>query len=72
MNAIATQTADTRGALWRLPRVMQDVGLSRSTIYRLEMSGQFPRRVRLSGNCVAWWSGQIEAWKTNRPPVDTS
>jgi prophage regulatory protein len=56
----------------RLPRlvpfreVAQRVALSRSTIWRLERAGQFPRRRRLSVNKVAWWEPEIEEWLRNR------
>jgi hypothetical protein len=36
--------------LLRIRRVMQLTGLSRITIYRLEITGQFPKRRQLIGN----------------------
>jgi prophage regulatory protein len=56
----------------RLPRLLpfrevtQRVALSRSTIWRLERAGQFPKRRRLSVNKVAWWEPEIEEWTRNR------
>jgi prophage regulatory protein len=56
----------------RLPRlvpfreVAQRVALSRSTIWRMERAGQFPKRRRLSVNKVAWWEPEIEEWLQNR------
>ncbi len=56
----------------RLPRlvpfreVAQRVALSRSTIWRMERAGQFPKRRRLSVNKVAWWEPEIEEWLRNR------
>jgi len=38
----------------RIRQVMQLTGLSRMTIYRLELAGKFPKRRRLSENSVAW------------------
>ena len=37
----------------RIKHVMQLTGLSRMTIYRLELAGEFPKRRRLSKNSVA-------------------
>ena len=37
-------------------------GLSNSQIDRMEASGQFPARVRLSERTVAWVEGEIDAW----------
>jgi prophage regulatory protein len=56
----------------RLPRlvpfreVAQRVALSRSTIWRMERAGQFPKRRRLSVNKVAWWEPEIEEWLRTR------
>lgn len=60
----------------RLPRlipfreVAQRVALSRSTIWRMERAGQFPKRRRLSVNKVAWWEPEIEEWLQNRQLSD--
>jgi prophage regulatory protein len=56
----------------RLPRLIpfrelaQRVALSRSTIWRMERAGQFPKRRRLSVNKVAWWEPEIEEWLQSR------
>jgi prophage regulatory protein len=51
----------------RIRQVTHVTGLSRMTIYRLELAGKFPRRRRLSGNSVAWLESDIEAWAKARP-----
>lgn len=38
-------------------------------IYRLERSGQFPRRVRIGPNRVAWKLSEIEKWLAEREIV---
>src|SRR5207249_288628 len=56
----------------RLPRlisfreVAQRVGLSRSSVWRMERAGRFPQRRRLSENRVAWWEPEIEEWLRGR------
>jgi prophage regulatory protein len=35
---------------------------SKAQLARLEKAGEFPRRVRLSANRVAWVEGEIVAW----------
>jgi prophage regulatory protein len=40
--------------LLRTKEVLAITGLSRVTIYRLEQSGLFPRRLRLGKSAVAW------------------
>ena len=42
------------------------VGLSRTTIWRLEKSGQFPKRVRLGQNSVGWLKGDVDTWLESR------
>jgi prophage regulatory protein len=64
--------APTRDSGPRLPRLLpfrevsQRVALSRSTIWRMERAGQFPKRRRLSVNKVAWWEPEIEEWLRSR------
>jgi len=52
--------------IMRIPRVCEIVGLSRSTIYRLERAGEFPRRRRLGVNSVGWMSSDIQQWIVSR------
>jgi prophage regulatory protein len=51
----------------RIKQVMQVTGLSRMTIYRLELAGKFPKRRQLSENSVAWLESDIAAWADSRP-----
>ena len=51
----------------RIKQVMQLTGLSRMTIYRLELAGEFPKRRRLSKNSVAWLDTDIAEWAESRP-----
>lgn len=49
-------------ALLRLPTVCATVGLSKSQVYRLIRSGQFPAPVRIGANSVAWSAQQVDQW----------
>ena len=56
---------ETHGAalkLLRFPAVRERTGLSRSTIWRLERQGAFPRHHRISANAVAWIEDDIANW----------
>lgn len=46
----------------RFPDVQKLVGLSRTTIWRLEQEGKFPARKKLGENSVAWLEEEIEKW----------
>ena len=45
-----------------LPQVQEIVPYSASHIWRLERSGEFPKRIRLGGNRVAWLQSEVESW----------
>jgi len=49
--------------LLRLPRVMQETALGRSSIYAAISEGRFPPPVRIGRRAVAWRKEDIEAWK---------
>lgn len=48
--------------LLRFHEVKKLVGLSRTTIWRLERQGKFPRRKQISENAVAWLDEEIQRW----------
>jgi prophage regulatory protein len=50
----------------RIEEVKAFTGLSRSTIWRLERDGHFPKRIRISRRAVAWRATEIEAWIGSR------
>ncbi len=47
-------------------RVQEVTSLSRTTRWRLERRGQFPKRVRLSPGRVGWRQAEIEDWISSR------
>ena len=40
--------------------------ISRSTAWRMERDGAFPRRVRVSPGRVGWWESELTSWKRTR------
>lgn len=58
----------------QVKKVMEITGLSRSSIYRREKKGDFPKRRRLSsdtgGQRIAWLKSEIMEWVRNRPVVN--
>ena len=51
----------------RVRDVARVTGLSRTTLWRLERRGEFPRRLRLAANSVGWIESEIRAWIETRP-----
>lgn len=57
--------------IWRLPEVLQQTGLSRSTIYEMISREEFPRQVKLGRRAVGWIAKDVEEWihsKVDSPP----
>ncbi|HXD35422.1 MAG TPA: AlpA family phage regulatory protein [Rhodanobacter sp.] len=60
------QRETTPAQLLRLPAVIERVGLSRSTIYRAEAAGTFPKRVKVGEHATAWLASDIERFIAER------
>jgi len=50
----------------RMKEVRKLTGVSRSTIWRLEKSGQFPRRVALGLSSIGWLKSDVLDWLNQR------
>ena len=48
--------------IWRLPEVLRQTGLSRSTIYEMISRGEFPRQVKLGRRAVGWIANDVDEW----------
>ena len=53
----------------RIRAVTVLTGLSRTSIFRYERAGNFPRRRRLGTNAVAWLESEVREWIGSRPIV---
>ena len=58
--------------LLRFPVVRERTGLSRSTIWRLERRGEFPKHRRIAPNIVAWSEVEVSRWIEERLEDDGS
>jgi prophage regulatory protein len=58
--------------LLRFPVVRERTGLSRSTIWRLERRGEFPKHHRIAPNIVAWSEVEVSHWIEQRLEDDGS
>jgi predicted DNA-binding transcriptional regulator AlpA len=49
----------------------EQLGVSRTTFWKLHAQGRVPRPVRLSDRCVRWRSAELQAWAAAEcPPRD--
>ncbi len=53
----------------RISEVCEKSGCSRTTVWRLERRGEFPKRVKLSPHLVGWIDEEIVEWIASRPRV---
>jgi prophage regulatory protein len=53
----------------RFTTIRERTGLSRSTIWRLERRGAFPRHHRISTNAVGWLENEVDEWVESRLKV---
>jgi prophage regulatory protein len=56
--------------LLRYPVVRERTGLSRSTVWRLERRGEFPKHRRIAPNIVAWSEHEVSRWIEERLGAD--
>jgi prophage regulatory protein len=55
---------DDRLLPWRQVRAV--AGISRSTAWRLQQVGDFPKPIPVSPGRVGWWESELNAWKAGR------
>ncbi len=53
----------------RAPEVIAMVGMSRTTLWRMEREGTFPKRLQLSTRNVGWKRASVEQWIQERKEV---
>ena len=54
-----------------IDELLKNLNLSRTTIFRMEKAGDFPRSHQLSPNKRFWYADEITKWKNTRnQPVD--
>jgi prophage regulatory protein len=51
----------------RLGEVKSRSGLSKSTIYKLIRTGEFPAPRKLGGSAVGWRASDFAKWRDSRP-----
>jgi prophage regulatory protein len=55
-----------KSRLIRIDTLTQMIGLSRSTVYNLIRSNQFPQPIKIGDRAVAWSESEVEDWISNK------
>jgi prophage regulatory protein len=55
-----------REQVLRWVELKEKIRLSRSTVWRMEKAGKFPKRRQISPNSVGWLSSEVDQWLTER------
>lgn len=50
-------------------QVLQNLGVSKQTLWRWVRVGKFPAPVKLSERRIAWRERDVRAWEASRAPV---
>jgi prophage regulatory protein len=48
------------------PEIFAKIPYSLNHLRRLEAQGQFPRRIRIGANRIAWLRNEVEQWLADR------
>ena len=59
-----TTSQDT---LLKVHEVEEMTSLSRSTLYVMMRSGDFPEPLKLGQRAVRWWTSEVQDWLDTRP-----
>lgn len=60
------ENTHNRPTIIRLSEVLQTVGLSRPTVYRMVKAGAFPQQFKLGTAAVGWLRAEVEQWIAER------
>ena len=60
------------GPILRAHQLAELIGVHRTTLWRWEQAGAFPRRRSFGPNTVGWLESEITEWIEGRSPVDAS
>lgn len=69
---MASEGHEMKGAerLLRPSEVLDRIPVGRTTLWRWEKDGVFPRRRRLSPSIVGWLESEVDAWLASRPTAE--
>jgi prophage regulatory protein len=54
--------SELRMRIIRLKEVMERTGLGRSSIYKLQAEGRFPKSIALTDRAIGFYAYEVDAW----------
>ena len=66
MNAAKVAPAILQKKIYRVKDLVEILGISRTTIYRMRKTGEFPRPISLGDRAKGWLWEDIEEWVKSR------
>ena len=63
----AQEKQDNRKYILRMPQVLEQVNLSRATVYKMIGRSEFPKPVKIGQRSVGWPMEEINFWLQSRP-----
>lgn len=51
----------------RMGELSHMLGVSKTTLWRMEKRGELPQRIKISRRVVGWLESDIKEWLKNRP-----
>ncbi len=62
----ANQNTTTQQQFIRLTDLTKRIGISRSSVWNFTKNGTFPSPIKLSPNCTAWVTAEVDQWAADR------
>ena len=62
----ANQNTTTQQQFIRLADLTKRIGISRSSVWNFSKNGTFPAPIKLSPNCTAWITAEVDQWAADR------
>jgi prophage regulatory protein len=63
----AQEKQDNRKYILRMPQVLEQVNLSRATVYKMIGRSEFPKPVQIGQRSVGWLTEEVNTWLESRP-----
>jgi len=56
----------------RIRDLIEEIGVSKATLYRMVSTGSFPPPIRIAKRAVGWRREDVDRWLQSREPVRTT